>query len=1407
VRAGTPCCGRCTGDDTLAPVESIPWHDFDAHELRIPCKRTTLRFALGASQRAGSGALFFDEQGLTLPGAFLPMLRRDGSTADDIGDALATAAPGSRSVDAELLLLAGDDSRSVTIVPARWVQGATEAALHEVTRTCQTLPGIRIDEEERVFPLGASLPAPAWVQRLPRMVLQRHDEIADNTDLVLSMGSLLENFVERFSGPDHALAHVRIATGYLYRHGFARTLKLLDNPRVQTVRLLFSGRTDRATARALTGLLDVMLRAEMDNDPNAADIWHRLHEAVAAKRFDVRVYTDAFLHAKLFLAFDGIDQLKKLRNGYAVVGSSNVSAPGLRHGGNLELDVSVHDRDRTTELNRWFERRWEEASDPEPSLLEVLDSARPSPPPIFATEGLDAVWRAGRDGRLKEPAKHLRLLASLYAERIAKLSIPTAAAFPIDPDRSLHPTPEQEEGVLALVQRLEQTRLAFLADSVGLGKTITALGVAAYMRRNGLSKRVSLIAPRKLWDHWKADCARVHLPLDTLDYVNRHELERLDERQATHKLKEADLLIVEEAHESLRNRRNELWMHLRGHLRSHRDCRLLLVSATPWNTSREDIYNYLLLAWNEGSVLSDRYPALASPPLAAHLASFRVSPASSLPVSRGLRAFLQLPRERFKEVFDGAFVQRTRSRLEAQGASLDFPERRVLADNAPPSESHDHLFAVLADELPRLRVPYREPFLAFQRSATTLHGGTLEEDASNLERSFLTQLYKRAESSLFALAASLSTIRARLDDFQAVLEQLLSESRPKAALGRYLQEFFIKVQADESDDEDNIDRDVLASDQKARFTRVSALLERLDDTTTRALLTSVIADQVGADRTIIAGIQRILTFDLDEKSPKDLLLLRRAREAYALGHKPILIAGYADTAMRTFMRVVDALPDARIALVLGNGEAWLHRPDQHARKPLQEEEWVRGTTLERAARASAWIVGAQRGEPLSASDALDAFAPRSRMASNILLAELGGEIDIVIGSEAISVGHNLQDSTSLVHLDLPWNPMVIEQRIGRIDRRGGGRPDETRPLGRRIVDVYYCWSDAAIEREVQLRARLRSRATGAIEDTNFDELLLYELLDRIQKVREARARELAVSGVLGTRQQHLAEQTGRAPELSVVTGSELDGLRILAQWSDEHADTDPPEAPAACGVTDDSPSRFLVTLELEPLDGRGTLLPTMNRMLISLPVDSSSEESDLEAVVRALLAGGAHLSRPGPTLRHWTEGLVQLDQTLQRLTTKWVERHNSETQALAQARLTPHARADPSQRLRNLVVSARDAFQAAAARVPRDSPLVEKRERLKFLAQVILDPLRVADVVAEVGEKATQDLLLHLRDHADKVLRDQFDTFFEKLAGGLWQATQAGTTDAQMELPSADDGLWSSLRVRVLAATFCGPQR
>ena len=284
--------------------------------------------------------------------------------------------------------------------------------------------------------------------------------------------------------------------------------------------LLFSGRTDGQTARALTSQFRTTLRDELDAAEHPSTLWKKLDQAVRDKRFSVRVYTDAFLHAKLFIGYNGIDRHRKLRDGYAVVGSSNVTALAFALE-NLELDVSVVRANHTTQLYNWFVSRWDEASDPEPSLLEVLEQSRRCPHRHFAIPVSPRGLEAGTQGALVSPPS--TWLCSLNFMRHGwGLELPSDESFTGAPERVIDPTQEQREGVLALAQRLQQTRIAFLADSVGLGKTITSLGTAAFMLHNGLAARVAPIAPEKLRGQWASDAARVGIPISLVQFVNRH---------------------------------------------------------------------------------------------------------------------------------------------------------------------------------------------------------------------------------------------------------------------------------------------------------------------------------------------------------------------------------------------------------------------------------------------------------------------------------------------------------------------------------------------------------------------------------------------------------------------------------------------------------------------------------------------------------------------------------------------------------------------------------------------------------------------------------------------------------------------------------------------------------------------
>ncbi|HSP79456.1 MAG TPA: hypothetical protein VLQ93_13050 [Myxococcaceae bacterium] len=416
-------------------TRALHWiHPGGRIEIRLGGTPPISRLAVGEGHRTGSGALLHGQQASSeteLPAGCFPLIDQEGKPVD-LRPLLAEVAPQALALDAELILPSGHPALAATsptgqepeVLRALWVQPLDEAQAEALHARARLVGGLLIRRDESLLGIGSDLgPGTHFIHRLPRILFQGHDLIADNTDAAVSMGRLLEDFVQRFSSPERALPNVRVTTGYLYHHDLQRILRLPENERLQTLRVLFSGKTDARTTRALTSQLAQQLIEDVESAPTD-DLWQLYRRALA-------------------------------------------------------------------------------------------------------------------EGRLVDPEVHLALLAHLYGRRLERLALPTDAAFPFNPHREFLPTHEQEEGVLALVQRLNQARVAFLADSVGLGKTATALGTVWYLQRHGLARHPVLIAPRKLHVQWQDDAARLHSPPGLLRFVNRHELERRTEAEARQSLEGA----------------------------------------------------------------------------------------------------------------------------------------------------------------------------------------------------------------------------------------------------------------------------------------------------------------------------------------------------------------------------------------------------------------------------------------------------------------------------------------------------------------------------------------------------------------------------------------------------------------------------------------------------------------------------------------------------------------------------------------------------------------------------------------------------------------------------------------------------------------------------------------------------
>lgn len=1389
-------------------------------EFRFVTETPVARYALRSRPRVTAHDPFHrayqpSMASVELPAALIPLRNRAGGSVD--AQTLRAALP-SQTIARALQIIQPDPDGPSDEIDALWIQGVDESDLDTLRAEHGLGDILAIHADESATSLGDPAPlrpSPLHLHPLPRVVLEPRTQIADNTDAALSMDHLLDAFVDRFVGPTHTLPELRLATGYLHRHGMRRVLDLLTRPTPpERLRILFSGHTDRATARRLTALFSAQIRDALDEAGGEDAFVEACRAAVESGRLEVRVYTSAFLHAKLFLGWQTRDTNGYLVGGTAVVGSSNLTAPGLGFGGNLELDVAVEDKRVITPLADWFAHRWDEAEPPEPPLLQLIDGWRAPPAPAFETPGLAELYDLGRRKTLGDPRRYLAWLARLYADEIDRVPVTDEPAFPPSPHATVTPKPEQIRGVEGLSQRLIGFRMAFLADSVGLGKTITAIGTAWHLVRRGVVARPALIAPRKLFDQWKADGEKVGAPTTLFATLNRHTLERADEFDAADELAPYDLLVVEEAHESLRNRSNKLWRHIRSHLNRHLDCKLLLVSATPWNNSREDIFNYLRLGLAEGKVLAQRFPGLGTEVLWRQLEWL----ASPYP-SSAARDFAGLDLDTYRAVFHTFFLQRTRRGLERRGWAGDFPDRRPHPLEVDASDAYRQFFADLGDTLGDLYLAHRDPFGALLRAVDAVDPsrGDAEEPPSNLHRGLLIQLYKRAESSLFALAVSLAGLRRRLAELREHLDVIHDADDPVDALRTWLDETWLNLADPGPPDDDGDPRpELMAPAEKVRYARLQALMERLDPARARAAIRHAQTALIDPHAATLADLSGRLDFDLEDRDPKAEVLVARARDDAGAGYKPVLIGGYADTAARMFLRLIQAMPSRRIGLALGGGRGWIYDPLRHrSAAPFDADAFTAALDAPRAARRDLLLSG--RAERVARRRLIAAFAPRAQaaLARKLPPAEIGGEIDVLVGSEAISVGQNLQDSTSLIQLDLPWNPMVIEQRIGRVDRHGGGRPD--RASGANVVDVHYCWSLPAIEAEIALRDKLRDKALGAIAETEYDELLLDELRAYIEEVRaerDARPDARAAVGHLHSRARELSEQQSRVPGTLEGAGGFLDGLRLLARMVHD-GEIDPETAPepfiGSGKLRGAGEAQWLVSAAAIPRGAGGPL----RAMPVHFAVgpEPAPLAPDLLAVVEGLSEPTGHSRAPRVDRDDWRAALVALDRRLQAARSELKARHDAELQRRAEAALRPTPRRDPSSLLKALLAEAHAALERGLDIIRRQgSRVAELRPRAKriaFLRDVGLDPAGVHDALAARTEaELTAELqFIKVRPAAFLLDADRFDIAFEALAGDRWRAhtgeSEAASTPTQTALDLGER--WTDLDLRVDAACWVVP--
>lgn len=624
----------------------------------------------------------------------------------------------------------------------------------------------------------------------------------------------------------------------------------------------------------------------------------------------------------------------------------------------------------------------------------------------------------------------------------------------------------QKDAALAVINKLEKYNGCILADSVGLGKTFTALSVIKYFESR--NRTVLVLCPKKLFENWntyRQNYVNNPLAKDRLNYdiLYHTDLSRDYGRSNDLNLERVnwgnyDLVVIDESHnfrnggkvstdENGENPRENRYLRLMNKvIRSGVKTKVLMLSATPVNNRFNDLKNQLQLAYEGESEAFDKLlPTNRGIDDIFRQAQGSYNIWADLPPEeRTTERLLRMLDFDFFKLLDAVTIARSRKHIQQYYDTADigtFPERLKPISRSPHLTDLDtainyneifeqlqmlHLaiYAPSAFILPSQLWKYKE------EESTTGHRLSIEEREQGIQRLMNIQLLKRLESSVNSFRLTLTRIR---DYMQETLD----------AIARFQNgERRVSVDDYESVDGDEDEQDFTIGKKKNRI-----LLEDMDYISWQ----KEIKDDLEIIRLLLLMLQSI-TPEHDSKLQQLIIDLQDkfAHPINGSNKKVLVFTAFSDTAQYLYDCLADPIKKQyglNVALVTG---------DVEARSTLKLKE------------------------KLDFNKVLTLFSPISKEREAVY-PHLKEEIDVLIATDCISEGQNLQDCDYLLNYDIHWNPVRIIQRFGRIDRIGSKNAQ---------IQLVNYWPDMTLDEYINLKGRVESRMKVTVMTATGDDNLL-----------------------------------------------------------------------------------------------------------------------------------------------------------------------------------------------------------------------------------------------------------------------------------------------------------------------------
>lgn len=823
-----------------------------------------------------------------------------------------------------------------------------------------------------------------------------------------------------------------IATGYWDLKGMAALMPHITS--YKKIRILIGQEPIRARFQKA-------LKQELTKDFPEADLkWdlthtqyetslvntaEKLNQLIETGQVEVKVYKGAFLHAKTYIFSNSSNS-----ESVGIIGSSNFTGAGLTT--NTELN-SLEDESRIVKYKpeskddehghmSWFEEMWaDELSENWNGEFSQILAESPLGKKCFSPYEM-----------------YMKTLWELYEEEvdittsIAESTSSTLFAF-------------QQRNARLLIQKLQKYGVAMLADSVGLGKTITAGAVIKEYKDTYKARRIYIIVPASLVQPWKRDLAKVHNLVSGFEIISMQDFQGIERVREIDKYADVDLFVIDEAH-NLRNPNGARHEQLLDWFSNNPSSHVLMLTATPINNKLTDFVNQIQLA-AKGRLAA--FPVVYPTSKKQEVIDFfeavkRLTADMQAAENKGEKIDFNRISRIMRQGLRHFLVRTTRRGIEAEYGGLLSDDGTLIKFPKSEVKSHPYQYTdALSIEIDKVIDSKRDSFegkdprlvnleLLLSQTQRTKHPLDLIEEGKDVYGSgvfeklfrlilllgftpyktstYLNQYYGKSNEELkefdipadesFRLRSQMSvhnimrvTFLKRLESSQAALSLSLTKYLQRLEkFEKYLQEGHIANIKDINQIEREFGEDISSwSDEDVRDVLDIELIPANVD---KFKIKQMKID-IQRDKKIISAIQECCAVldNHDDKLNSLVELIKNLRKNKKAGEKILLFSYFTDTINYLEKRLPGLIDDVEFA------------------------------------SKSAFLSGANRA---LLEDTVKRFSPISTNSG----VEKSEWIDFLFATDVLSEGQNLQDCGNLINYDLHWNPVRMIQRNGRINRLG-----------------------------------------------------------------------------------------------------------------------------------------------------------------------------------------------------------------------------------------------------------------------------------------------------------------------------------------------------------------------------------